>query len=322
MRLILQPCGDKDGYEHYNDTIEKKVKFSDYKSLLPIISDLDLIFPEGEAAAWGVTLGDKGRNKKKWDKIQIGDVAAFSKSGRIFAVGTIALKFQSIDFAKDLWAQGRDGKIWECTYFLDEVKPFSMNYMEFNNIVGYEPGYVIQGFNVLDEEKSQLFIDTFDLASLTHVPNVTPDEFENAIDKFKDNESLERTIQSQARVEQSFLRKSLFRGSVASCCICSNKLPIEFLAAAHIKKRSACTREEKLDSTNIAMAACKFGCDELYERGYIAVSESGTILKSTKRLHTSHSKVFVDQLVGKTCSAFNENNRHYFQWHREHTFNS
>ena len=55
---------------------------------------------------------------------------------------------------------------------------------------------------------------------------------------------------------------------------------MQFLVAAHIKKRSVCTDAEKRDLKYVAMSACKFGCDELFERGYIAVADDGGLLLS------------------------------------------
>jgi hypothetical protein len=58
---------------------------------------------------------------------------------------------------------------------------------------------------------------------------------------------LDRECSAQGRVEQSFLRKGLFRGAeTSSCSLCGQLLPIELLVAAHIKPRSECSRQERL----------------------------------------------------------------------------
>jgi hypothetical protein len=48
--------------------------------------------------------------------------------------------------------------------------------------------------------------------------------------------------------------------------------------AAHVKQRAACTSAERLDIPAIAIPACKFGCDALYEAGYVMVDEKGQLL--------------------------------------------
>ena len=51
--------------------------------------------------------------------------------------------------------------------------------------------------------------------------------------------------------------------------------------AAHIKKRSFSSTEEKLDYKNIVMPMCKFGCDELYEKGYIIIKDGQVVINKT-----------------------------------------
>ncbi|WBP92091.1 hypothetical protein [Kitasatospora cathayae] len=59
--------------------------------------------------------------------------------------------------------------------------------------------------------------------------------------------------------------------------LCGRALPATLLTAAHIKKHAVCTDDEKRDFANIAMLACSLGCDSLYERGYITVTDTGRI---------------------------------------------
>ena len=56
---------------------------------------------------------------------------------------------------------------------------------------------------------------------------------------------------------------------LADCALCGHQYPLRFLVAAHIKKRSICTDAERRDLRNVAMLVCTFGCDALYEAGWI-----------------------------------------------------
>jgi hypothetical protein len=47
--------------------------------------------------------------------------------------------------------------------------------------------------------------------------------------------------------------------------------------SAHIKKRSLCTDDERRDLRHVAMLAYSFGCDALYEAGWITVDGTGQI---------------------------------------------
>ena len=119
-----------------------------------------------------------------------------------------------------------------------------------------------------------------------------------------------------ARAEQNELRTRLLEKS-NRCAICGRALPTELLVAAHIKKRSECTDDEKRDLNNVAMLACVLGCDALFEHGYILVDKNG-VVKVNQRSEAAlrHKGLFVD-LVGRQCPAHTLSSEKYFSWHRE-----
>ena len=100
----------------------------------------------------------------------------------------------------------------------------------------------------------------------------------------------------------------------ASCCVCGRTFPVEFLVAAHIKKRAECTLEEKKDFRNIAASMCRFGCDELYERHYIYVDDGVVRVNESKSL-TPALEIIARPLDGANCTAAKPSNKKYFQWH-------
>ena len=51
--------------------------------------------------------------------------------------------------------------------------------------------------------------------------------------------------------------------------------------AAHVKKRAVCSDTERRDLHHVAMLACSFGCDALYESGWITVDENGYVQTSS-----------------------------------------
>jgi hypothetical protein len=124
-----------------------------------------------------------------------------------------------------------------------------------------------------------------------------------------------------ARAEQDALRKFLVQGTTAAPCeLCGMTYPVEFLVAAHIKKRSKCSDDEKRDIPANAMLACRFGCDELFERGFIAVAEDGAILTTTSKSLTDDLVLRLEEFAGLASSALAKSNMEYFRWHREHVF--
>jgi hypothetical protein len=135
--------------------------------------------------------------------------------------------------------------------------------------------------------------------------------------------ALDAPVLRYVRTEQRELRNRLIDNrKLAHCDLCGHEVPVELLVAAHIKKRQACTDAEKRDLVNIGMLACKFGCDDLYELGYVTVDETGVITTVEPRAeqHGKQTSDAVDRLNGLRCSAFTPANVDYFDWHRKNTF--
>ncbi|MGW4963203.1 hypothetical protein ACWEPL_38805 [Nonomuraea sp. NPDC004186] len=133
---------------------------------------------------------------------------------------------------------------------------------------------------------------------------------------------LNRPVTAAQRREQSALRQLLFGSAIiATCALCGEAYPVRFLVAAHIKMRSLCSDEERRDLSNIAMPACQFGCDALYEAGYISVGQDGTIVASTPEADGALADRLND-LAGRPCLSFSENSRRYFEWHFSTRFRS
>jgi len=120
---------------------------------------------------------------------------------------------------------------------------------------------------------------------------------------------------SKARTEQGYLRRILFGNRRRSSCgICGREFPVAFLVAAHIKKRSECSLKEKRDAENIVMSMCRFGCDDLYERGYIGVSEA-KVTRLSMADSTSTIDGYLETICGRVCASWNEERANYFSWH-------
>ena len=116
------------------------------------------------------------------------------------------------------------------------------------------------------------------------------------------------------RLEQGFIRDLLLDGrSFGPCALCGEDYPIQFLVAAHIKRRAECSAEEKRNPHNV-MLACKFGCDELFERGYVHVV-NGKIVAQPLTVCTSVVRNRVTWLQGKTCKQWSASNNVFFRWH-------
>ncbi|MDO6444600.1 hypothetical protein Q4493_02310 [Colwellia sp. 1_MG-2023] len=142
--------------------------------------------------------------------------------------------------------------------------------------------------------------------------DVTIDEYIDATNE------IDKKVEVLVRTEQAFLREKLFNShDIATCCICNSPMPIKFLVTAHIKKRSLCTDAEKRDYKNIVTPMCKFGCDELYERGFIAVHGGHVInLKTPSNGYGyDYFNEYLKKITGQKCNTYTPKSSSYFEWH-------
>ena len=169
--VILQPAGNKDARQHYVDTIDNPVSIDRISQFLDS-NDFNIIknIYKVSAYVWGVTPGKKLINHKKWENINRGDVCLFSRSGHIFSSGVVTHKIHNKDLALDLWKTDDNGNTWEYIFFLDEIANHNISYKEFNEVVGYNPNFVIQGFNILDHIKSDKVLQAYNLKSKIYFP--------------------------------------------------------------------------------------------------------------------------------------------------------
>jgi hypothetical protein len=95
---------------------------------------------------------------------------------------------------------------------------------------------------------------------------------------------------------------------------------MDLLVAARIKRRSICSDAEKADLHNVAMLACLFGCDALYEAGYLSVDEIGEVIAADVGGLPPTMSARLTALRGHPCCAHTDRSAGYFTWHRENIF--
>lgn len=133
---------------------------------------------------------------------------------------------------------------------------------------------------------------------------------------FTFNGSTDITVVTKGRREQTRLRKYLLEtGGLEACAICGSSLPSEFLVVAHIKKRTIANEKERGD-IDIVLPMCSFGCDALFERGWIGV-ENGNVV-SIRKDKTGRLDIKLAPLLGRKVSSWNGPAQVYFRWHTKH----
>ena len=126
----------------------------------------------------------------------------------------------------------------------------------------------------------------------------------------------------KVRKEQAQLR-NLLAGNreLATCALCGQEYPMGFLVAAHVKKRSICSDDERRDLRHVAMLACTFGCDALYEAGWITVGQDGNVQTVlVDGLPEGRIREHLKHLAGHRCAAHSPASERYFAWHRMTVF--
>lgn len=118
------------------------------------------------------------------------------------------------------------------------------------------------------------------------------------------------------RREQRKLRKRKFGDHAdLTCALCGKTFPTRLMRAAHVKRRSQCTPDELVDLSNI-IPACTFGCDEMFEHGYVAVDAGGRVVML--RPSTGDLQAAARAVAGRTCTEHTRWSSGYFAWHHSY----
>jgi hypothetical protein len=127
----------------------------------------------------------------------------------------------------------------------------------------------------------------------------------------------DRTSPGKAREEQRHLRADLFKDRTAICVLCGRTLPIDLLVAAHVKPRSLCNDQERLDTRRNVIPLCALGCDALFERGYVVV-KGRRIAIGQRTTSTPALRALVRRLDGRTLLNWHASRDRYFAHHMRH----
>ncbi|MER5866125.1 hypothetical protein [Kitasatospora sp. NPDC002040] len=324
MRIVMQPArrSEKDVNQHYLDTIASPVVFDDHADLLDpdVLARLKQLFPGGSAQMWGIVPGKKEVNVSKVKKMAPGDFVFFSGDKRLYFGGTIALMWRNKAMAERLWTTDHNGSTWEYMYALTDTRGFDIPVEEVRQLLGWNPNRNIMGISVLTDDDGETLQTFLTIEPGTTATPPTDEEADQAAVLAFDGQ-LERQALRAYRGEQTALKRHLLPGATGDCALCGRTLPRTFLIAAHIKKRGMCTDEEKLDFNNVAMLACTFGCDGLYEHGYITVGDGGALQVSPLAAAMPGVSDHIQQhLAGRTVTWWNPEREPYYEWHRIHTY--
>lgn len=312
--VILQPCADETAQKNYAHTI---AEFVPLDGLLPQLTTgqrnkIEGLYPDGKLWAWGVEDGKNGVNHRRWLNLKPGDIVFFAWKKSLHSRACVTGTLSSETLSEYLWGD----KKYRNIYLLNDLEYVNIPYSQLNRAAGYKKNYCARGFQVLSKEKSARVLETFSLTEGGYEAECSAADCSAAIQKLHEKEgSLDRSVQATRREEQELLRRYLFGGvREKACALCGKRYPVEFLATAHIKRRESCSPEERKDVAAIVMPACKFGCDELYERGYLLVVD-GKVVPNDQKWFSETLREYVNAVAGRDCPYWNEATQKYFQEH-------
>lgn len=311
--LILTNSGAK-AQNNFKKTVLKKLNLNkllkdDKENLQKIInSKLDL---NKEYSIWGY-------NSKK-DQIQVSEnnqfVLAFYKNKKFYSLYKIYCCFESEKISLKLWETNERSNI----VIIEKIADINISLQEFNLKMDYKPGNIVLGMILYDFKRNSEKVENFlDLVRTSWIQQ-TESKFQLLDNFFEQRLEYQTTI--KIRGEQSKIRDFLKqKGLLNHCSICGQKNPEFCLDAAHIYKRTFLTELEKRDISNVALAMCLFGCNVLWENGYIIVDEKGFIRKNhnlNKLDQYEYFQNYLNKIIDKKILYYNEKNRIYFEKHRK-----
>lgn len=318
--IVLQPTSDPIAKRNFNRTLKTAIKLDEIKRFLisEQINKLEELFPTGDCYIWGVKTGKGEATLKQYKKLQKDDLVIFYQDKTFYAQAQVAFLCNNVELSEFLWDDG----MFENIYFVYPLKPFYLEVQKFNLIVyDKEESFPVMGFKVLNELQSEKLINALDITPIIKSNNdvdISKDKLLQKLIDLESNKELERVTKQKQRVEQQLLRDILFYNKdYEKCSCCGEEYPVESLTTAHIKKRSQCTKEEKLD-INIVFPMCKFGCDELFEVGLLVVNNEGRFQRTDELngiIIRGKINDFLNLYDQKVCDYWNENTEDYFAWH-------
>jgi len=311
--VILLPASN-----NFEETIEKVVPYGTLRRFIPspIVEHLEVSCGGIGVSTWGLTPGKSGQHIQEWNDLKVGDVGVFTRHKEAFAAGYIVSTFHSAALSEHVWGRDADGQTWEYVFFLFPVQTLrpGIPYEILARALGYKPNWIVTRAQLIHPPASGALLDVLPIAVGAKREVVGLDkEGEQSLDELLE---LDSRREVQVRAEQSKIRKLLF-GSAKTihCALCGDEFPAELTIAAHVKRRTDCSDPEKRDFRNNVIPLCSFGCDELFERGFVVVLDNGKIA-----MNNNAEPVKVRQrltfLNGRACPSFNESNSKYFRAHR------
>jgi predicted restriction endonuclease len=164
------------------------------------------------------------------------------------------------------------------------------------NLIGKEAELIVANFSAEEIEENKVL------------------EIEKEIQQNTSLQSTEKTQLSKSRRGQGIFRTNLER--IEKSCRLTGLDAKEHLVASHIKPWRDCTNFERLDGYNGLLLSPHI--DRLFDKGYISFNDNGDLIVSKLTNQDVLKKWQINSI--KNVGSFNEKQKSYLQYHREHIF--
>ena len=259
-------------------------------------------------SVWGLT----PKHKAQWKTINNGDLILFFRNNKIFFSSQVFAKYSEQKLARSIWFTNRVDLLRENLLILINASELSVNVKEVTKILGYKSSQITKSITTIDQQKTHLLVEELELDLDYLATTQDSTSFQRRLNGLGKDLSLD--VVSKRRAEQHIFSEYLFSGKdYVTCSICHKNYPSDLLVAGHIKKRSDCSDSEKRD-LNIVMPVCKFGCDDLYEKGYILINDKGLVVSNPNLNLEGNVREYVNDILGKKCTFFSEKSKKYFEY--------
>ena len=127
MNYFLAPRSGEKSYKNFQSTIKNGIPLDRISECLTP-SEIKILSSEDIVYAWGNREG----TKTAWESMQIGDTVIFYAQGVLVMTGEVYLKKHSSEMALKMWPPDDNGKPWEYTFFLKNLKyiyQFQLKYL-------------------------------------------------------------------------------------------------------------------------------------------------------------------------------------------------
>jgi len=153
-QVILQPSASRSAQKNFGTTVEI---FTDLEEISHLISDeeYNLLSKDGQnyLGFWGV----RNVPPTTWNRIKPGALVLFFANKTAFAACRLGNKIKNQKLAEHFW-EGKGTESFKYMYSIVEGTEIDIPQSFINKSLGYKENFVVQGFQVLDHEKSSLLL--------------------------------------------------------------------------------------------------------------------------------------------------------------------